>query len=176
MAALSLRYCPQYCKSVHRSGENAAMNHLIAACCQKAACNRSPVKHPSAATSVQIHSVGSGSLKIDACRFEAYGHKRPRHKGKPHTVSVLLPLHTRQWTPKCCSLLLALVCRDSPFHIRSIKFLFCSPTPLQLICSFAATFTAFPLQTRSSCSWDPFGSMGNKIGKNPGLRLADWGR
>lgn len=143
-------------------GRTAAINHLIAACCQKAACNRSLAKHPSAAASVQIHSVGSGSLKIAACRFEAFSHMHPRHKGKPHTVGVLLP---RSWTAECCSLLLPPLCLDSPFHIRSIKFLFCSPARLQLICSFAATFTAFPLQTRSSCSWDPFGSMGNKIGK-----------
>lgn len=44
---------------------------------------RGPAKHPSAATSVQIHSVGSGSLKIAACRFEAFSHMHPRHKGKP---------------------------------------------------------------------------------------------
>lgn len=53
----------------------------------------------------------------------------------------------------------------SPFHIRSIKYLFHSPVSLQLICSFMATFTAFPLQTRSSCSWDSFRSMGNEISK-----------
>lgn len=150
MAARRLRYCPQYCKSVHRSGENSCHKSPKSSMLPESRLQkRGPAKHPSAATSVQIHSVGSGSLKIAACRFEAFSHMHPRHKGKPHTVSVLLPL----------------LCLDSPFHIRSIKFLFCSPAPLQLICSFTATFTAFPLQTTSSCSWDPFGSMGNKIGK-----------
>lgn len=56
-------------------------------------------------------------------------------------------------------------CPGFSFHIRSIKCLCCSPVLLQLICSFMATFTAFPLQTRSSCSWDSFGSMENEISK-----------
>lgn len=53
----------------------------------------------------------------------------------------------------------------TPFHIQSIKCLFYSPVSLQLICSFMAAFTAFPSQTRWSCSRDSFGSMGNKLSK-----------
>lgn len=62
-------------------------------------------------------------------------------------------------------LLLLSPCSSFSFHIRSIKCLCCSPVSLQLIRSFMATFTAFPLQTRSSCSWDSFGSMENEISK-----------
>lgn len=162
VAACRLRYCPQYCKSVHRFWKNGCHKSLNGGGCQKeAGCNRSPANiHRRSRSRRSI--VWEVMAEQPSGAFEAFIQMHPRHKGKPHISRTHVTYSTLQREDKVPRFLLL---PPPPPIFGQLSFSSAHQAPLQLICSFMAAVTAFPLQTRSSCSCDSFGSMGNKISK-----------